>query len=248
MSEASKLNPTGNLLKVEETLSSIRNAADDAEIWKQLSSFSDSNEFDGICCKCFPGVNETEIGIFYSATDGFNSELSEIIETMPAFADPLLITALRAPGQFCWSAISDNSPASKNHEDAVKRQLLPFGDAVVVPVYGPLIRNGYFCFHASPKRIEECSGNSLLHVLAQISYLRLCELAFGKLDSQNPLALRESEVLHWMAKGKSNVDIGAILKISPNTVNVYVAKIYDKLGVRDRVRAVMRAYALGLIR
>ncbi|WP_137131719.1 response regulator transcription factor [Rhizobium sp. FY34] len=56
-----------------------------------------------------------------------------------------------------------------------------------------------------------------------------------------PLTLRESEVLMWIAKGKSNKDIGDILGLSSRTVNKHLEQIYVKLGVENRASAAVRA-------
>jgi DNA-binding NarL/FixJ family response regulator len=51
------------------------------------------------------------------------------------------------------------------------------------------------------------------------------------------LTLRESEVLKWIARGKSNRDIAEILNLSPRTVNKHLDNIYAKLGVENRTAA-----------
>ncbi|MDL2402050.1 response regulator transcription factor [Rhizobium mayense] len=55
------------------------------------------------------------------------------------------------------------------------------------------------------------------------------------------LTQRESEVLLWIAKGKSNRDIGEILGLSARTVNKHLEQIYVKLGVENRASAAVRA-------
>ena len=50
-------------------------------------------------------------------------------------------------------------------------------------------------------------------------------------------AQRELEVSRLLALGKSDREIGAILHISPRTVQVHVARILEKLGVRNRAGA-----------
>ncbi len=51
------------------------------------------------------------------------------------------------------------------------------------------------------------------------------------------LTQRESEVLMWIARGKSNRDIADILSLSPRTVNKHLEQIYAKLGVENRASA-----------
>ena len=55
------------------------------------------------------------------------------------------------------------------------------------------------------------------------------------------LTVRESEVLLWIAKGKSNRDIGDILGLSSRTVNKHLEQIYVKLGVENRASAAVKA-------
>lgn len=52
---------------------------------------------------------------------------------------------------------------------------------------------------------------------------------------------RESEVLLWIARGKSNRDIGDILGLSPRTVNKHLEQVYSKLGVENRASAAIKA-------
>ncbi len=55
------------------------------------------------------------------------------------------------------------------------------------------------------------------------------------------LTAREAEVLTWIAKGKSNRDIGEILGLSARTVNKHLEQIYVKLGVENRASAAVKA-------
>jgi DNA-binding NarL/FixJ family response regulator len=63
------------------------------------------------------------------------------------------------------------------------------------------------------------------------------------LDALTP---REHEVLREMATGMSNAEIGAALFMAETTVKTHVARILAKLGVRDRLRAVVIAHRAGL--
>ena len=61
------------------------------------------------------------------------------------------------------------------------------------------------------------------------------------------LSPRQTECLFWVQQGKSSRDIGTILGISHRMVERHIFRACQKLGVRTRLQAVIRARSLGLI-
>jgi DNA-binding NarL/FixJ family response regulator len=62
------------------------------------------------------------------------------------------------------------------------------------------------------------------------------------------LTEREREVMRLLGRGMTNPEIARELKVGEATVKTHVAHVLDKLGLRDRVQAVIFAYEVGLIK
>ena len=70
---------------------------------------------------------------------------------------------------------------------------------------------------------------------------------FSSLDQPDPLTDRETEILRLMAGGYSNKEIANSLSVAEGTVKNHVSNILSKMGVRDRTRAVLKAFEMGQI-
>ncbi|PHQ25014.1 DNA-binding response regulator [Marinobacter guineae] len=68
--------------------------------------------------------------------------------------------------------------------------------------------------------------------------------ATAALRQRFELTLRESDVLLWIANGKTNREIGQILDMSPRTVNKHLEQVFRKLGVENRTAAAASAIRL----
>ncbi|MCD2452720.1 MULTISPECIES: response regulator transcription factor [Methylicorpusculum] len=75
--------------------------------------------------------------------------------------------------------------------------------------------------------------------------LRLIDLQrpseIERLRSALPITEREAEVLLWIARGKTNREIGTILSMSPRTVNKHLEQVFRKLNVENRTTAAVFA-------
>jgi DNA-binding response OmpR family regulator/DNA-binding CsgD family transcriptional regulator len=80
---------------------------------------------------------------------------------------------------------------------------------------------------------ERTSDEDWLIVMREVSDTAVVEAMMQSFK----LTLREAEVLYWVAKGKTNRDIGDILGSSPATVKKHLEHVYEKLGVETRTAA-----------
>ncbi len=70
---------------------------------------------------------------------------------------------------------------------------------------------------------------------------------FSSLDRPDPLTERETEIMRLMAGGYSNKEIANSLGVAEGTIKNHVSNILSKLGVRDRTRAVLKAFEIGIV-
>lgn len=95
------------------------------------------------------------------------------------------------------------------------------------------------------------SGNALLGPTAVERLLRRFSVPVDdhKMDTAavGSLTDREAETLRLLANGLSNAEIAATLVVSETTVKTHVSNLLRKLGVRDRVQAVIAAYDAGVV-
>jgi len=88
-------------------------------------------------------------------------------------------------------------------------------------------------------------------LLAPASTRRLIEQhapAPSEAPELDELTAREREVLRLLARGLTNAEIAQTLVVEPSTVKSHVARVLAKLGLRDRVQAVVFAYDHGVVR
>ena len=83
---------------------------------------------------------------------------------------------------------------------------------------------------------------------AVVDHFRVHAGAPDTSSAVDSLTEREREVLLHLARGRSNAEIAEALVVAPGTVKTHVAAVLAKLGVRDRVQAVIAAHEAGLVR
>lgn len=163
--------------------------------------------------------------------------------------DPLPGVALETMLAFRWSETGELArlPRRQRRYLAMMKRL-GMGEGVAVPCVGPGARVGFAGIGIPDNGTP--IDSILMHkvrAVAQAGFLRYCELVRPYDDDIPTLSQRELDVIRWVSEGKSNAVIAAVLDISKSTVDIYVKRIFAKLGVSDRTAASVRAVALGLI-
>jgi DNA-binding NarL/FixJ family response regulator len=115
---------------------------------------------------------------------------------------------------------------------------------------------GFLLKHTSPEGLVEAvrtvaSGEGL--IAPSVTRRLIAEFASAPAAPAPPAELerltdRERQVLELVARGRSNAEIAEELVVGGATVKTHVGRVLTKLGLRDRVEAVIYAYEAGLVR
>lgn len=146
--------------------------------------------------------------------------------------------AWRSPQATRWL---QQIPALREGEAALRRwllQLLDQGEALVTLSDGGQLQARHLGQGGPGERMV------LLRLLAAVAAGPGARDPSQRRLSGAALTPRETEVLSWLAKGKTNRDIGDILGMSPRTVNKHLEHIFEKLGVETRTAAAAIANSL----
>lgn len=79
-------------------------------------------------------------------------------------------------------------------------------------------------------------------------FVRLRGTTTAATETLDRLTPREREILDHLARGRSNAEIAEAMHLGQTTVKTHVGAVLEKLGLRDRVQAVVFAYETGLVR
>ncbi len=115
--------------------------------------------------------------------------------------------------------------------------------------------SGFLLKNAPPEQLLHAvrvvaAGDALLapsvtrRIIEQFAHEPIKPESATQLES---LTQREREVLTLLARGKSNAELAAALFVSEGTVKTHISSLLAKLGLRDRVQAVVLAYESGLV-
>ncbi len=105
---------------------------------------------------------------------------------------------------------------------------------------------GAVMFMGDRGEIDELSL-AYLHTISSYAYDLICELTKEESRPNRSLTKRESEILTWVANGKTSAEISLILNVSDHTVNAHLHSAMKKMDCVNRPQLVAKALRLGTI-
>lgn len=188
-----------------------------------------------------------DIRVIAEAADG-----AQAVEMIPLKKPDVVLLDLRMPGMSGIDVLNTLAQANQLPATII---LTTFDDDQLVLAGLKAGARGYLLKDVSLDQLVNAvkavaAGGSLVApVVTQrlLSGLERMHNEFVSLDRPDPLTERETEILRLMAGGYSNKEIANSLGVAEGTVKNHVSNILSKLGVRDRTRAVLKAFELGIV-
>ncbi|MGN6424393.1 MAG: helix-turn-helix transcriptional regulator [Asticcacaulis sp.] len=192
--------------------------------------------------------DDNRIGLFQNYPDDWQKYYAE-----KDFAriDPVLQAAGTYPWAFRWRDI-ERSHALSSRQIRFFRLGEEAGlhNGVGIPLHGDRAQIAGVAL-ATSQKLDACRPSlDLVSAYCNQFYLSFKRLRHRREKPEAivaALSKKEQEILHWVATGISDDEIGRKLNISANTVDTHLRHIYQKLEVNNRVGAVVKGILAGLI-
>jgi DNA-binding NarL/FixJ family response regulator len=187
------------------------------------------------------------IEVVAEASDG-----QQAIDCIPQIKPDVVLMDMRMPVKSGLEAVQALSASNQLPPTII---LTTFDDDELVLAGIKAGAKGYLLKDVSLEQLVEAiqvvaKGGSLVQpAMSQrlLSGLEGMSNQFYSLERPDPLTERETEILRLMAGGFSNKEIANSLHVAEGTIKNHVSNILSKLGVRDRTRAVLKAFELKIV-
>jgi len=234
---------------LQKFMKSAHGAASVPELWSVVQAFARTRDIRMVSYHSIEvkSLGKTSFDIVeFGVPESFKRRY---LEERLYLDDPFPGIAAERIEPFYWSdapKLAHFTPGQHLYLDVLKEEGISNG--IALQVFGPQARNalvGIGFFPDTPRLSDD--GIFELQQASQCAHLRFCALTEGERPAYPKLSPRELEVLRWIAKGKSNSVIAEIMGVSRHTVDTITRRVFDKLRVTDRTRAVVRAIGGGLL-
>lgn len=233
-------------LRWQDSYQQLRVATDEHQLFEKIAGCAKRLGFE-YCCygiRVPLPVSNPAVAIFDTYPSGWMShyQQSNFIEV-----DPTVREGMKSTGLIVWPEATSNAPRLwADAYDFGLRVGVAHSSWAAHGVYGLLT----MARHADGLTSAECDVlTPQTSWLANLAHALMSEFLVPKLAPEASVTLtpRECEVLCWTGEGKTACEIGQILNISERTVNFHVNNVLLKLNATNKVQAVVKAIAVGLI-
>jgi len=163
--------------------------------------------------------------------------------------DPIVQHIGQTTRPFLWSQVFANPRLTERQRLFIEEcRDLGVHSGVTIPMHGPGSEVDLISLSLREHKTTDATRLPLVHAFTVQYRTRLTELQGEKISSYEALTQKETECLNWCKEGKTNWEIGEILSISEKTVEFHLSNTIRKLGVSNRITAVVKALQLGLIK
>jgi LuxR family transcriptional regulator/LuxR family quorum-sensing system transcriptional regulator CciR len=237
-------------MSVEAFEARVAGATTPASLWHLLTGFFKDTDVERVIYHHLPPMGAPDADVVSISAHGVPDDLVRTYIDQKLYrGNSMLQHALRNVEPFYLDTLEFPEELTGAQGRFLQEwRRLDFLRGLGVQVFGPHGRNGYFGlgFRQGFTRLDQSDVHSYQWV-CQLTHLRYCLLLMPTLGPPPQLSERETEVLGWVARGKSNTSIAEILGISTHTVDAHLRRVYLKLGVFDRISAALRGIGIGLI-
>jgi LuxR family transcriptional regulator, quorum-sensing system regulator CciR len=240
-------------MEIEELEAAVGRVETPQALWEAVTAFFRGTAITRVMYHHLPPLGAPDAGKVQVVGEGVPEDLLErYVADRLWRLNPNLMHSMKTNEPFYFDEVTDQDALKRL--DARGRELLAevrerdFDHGLGIRVFGPNGRDG-FCGLGLGHGVTRLDPQDVLTCqwACQLAHLRYCTLLTPTLGPEPQLSRRESEVLGWVARGKSNTMIGTILGISAHTVDAHLRRIYLKLGVCDRISAAVRGIGVGLV-
>ena len=233
-------------LRWNDSYQQLREAEDERQLFEGIAGIARQMGFE-YCCygiRVPLPVSNPAVAIFDTYPDGWMKHYqdSKFIDV-----DPTVREGMTRSGLFVWPEATANAPRLwADARDFGLRVGVAHSSWAAHGVYG-LLTMARSSESLTSSEIDKLTFQA--NWLANLSHALMSEFLVPKLapEARVELTPRECEVLCWTGEGKTACEIGQILNISERTVNFHVNNVLLKLDATNKVQAVVKAIAMGLI-
>lgn len=238
------------LIELDDLLKGLDDAADKNGIWKAMSGFLSIRDVKAYIYHNLPTLGASDYNHSYIYQENLYASLGQSCMLRNSNFERLLRENARTltSSKYWkdWDIFNTENQAVTNSSDD-SHAFEPM-NGISIPVHGPQGRDGCFSLEFT----NTISGmrnidNQMLQWSCQYAHQSFCRLLTADQLEIPKLTARETQILTWIALGKSNAEIATILGISFHTVGTYTRRIFDKTKTNNRTSAALCGISNGLI-